>query len=793
MALAMRDADGGGGGRGAGGEASPGLAAAVTFTALYLLHALAIRIANTAILLDSGAASITALGPPVSLPFLLGEELVVGAALALVLWAAWRRPLLRAIWLVALGAYLLFLSCDQLAFKSFFSHIDYVLYSDTNDVGGLLGSIIGSFDGFFYANAALALAIPILVAVRLGSRVALAAARRIASRPRAVGASAAVYLGLTIGLAGAAEQHGLDRPFPVAFAESYLAARAEQAAERRALAWRPSAPAAEGRPADAVDPATDELARIRRALAARPGKLNVVWYMLESTSFRETTLDPAQRYDTTPFLARLAKGGVLFSRYHTGVAASTRAYFSVQTGLHPYMDQTSDLAKYSQIAVPTLVDVLHDEGWTTAFFSSSDTMFESLDTFLAARKYDAFMDKNLVPAEKRAGMSMEAWGVDEEIAIDAALEWVASARASGRPFFLSYNAVVPHHPFSVPPQHLGLYDMDWGDKLPRARYRASLRYADAALERMYDGLARLGALDDTLLIVTPDHGEAFGDLHRKNSMHAEYCYEEDSHIFLLLHNPKVLGAPLVTERLGSHVDLFPTLLEALGVRRELDVDGRSLIGAGWTEPALYCYSRRQLAIRRGDLKAIAARDGRKIELYDLATDPGEQRDLAASRPEEAAAYRSEILRWKAESAQKMRARVAAAGLTDEEIGGRAAALRQKLYGGVRLRIAAAAICPAAAAGNCAAAGSARRFERGQPLAVWVRFARSERTSVRVEVFAPGGKRILMETRPHEGGAEATLDGLPGSLFSTAGRYKVKVGIVKSYAVHDSRVMAFEIQ
>ncbi|MCK9461507.1 MAG: sulfatase-like hydrolase/transferase [Proteobacteria bacterium] len=788
----MAGAAGERGGR-SGGGVSPGLAASVYLAALYLLHALALRIANAAILLDTGAASVTALGPPVSLPFLLGEELVVGAALAGALWAAWRRPLLRGLWLAACGAYLLFLSGEQLAFKLFFTHVDYVLYQDSHDVAGLFGSIVGTLDGFFFVNAALALAIPILVAAPYRPRPVLAAARWVARRPLAAAAVALLCLGLTIALSVAAPQHGLDRPFPVAFAASVLAARAEGIAERRAMASPAPRPAAGGRPEVGATPSADELAGVRAALAAHGGKLNVVWYMLESTSFRETTLDPAQRYDTTPFLKRLAAKSVLFTRYHTGVAASTRAYYSVQTGLHPYMDQTSDLAKYSQLAVPTLIDVLRGAGWATAFFSSSDAMFESLDTFLAVRNFDAYMDKNLVPPEKRASVSMEAWGVDEEIVIDAALEWVAATRAAGRPFFLSYNAVVPHHPFSVPPAHTGLYDLDWGEKIQRARYRASLRYADSALERMVRGLERLGALEGTLLVVTPDHGEAFGDLHRKNFMHAEHCYEEDTHIFLLLHNPEVLGAPLVSRRLGSHVDMFPTLLEALGVRRELDVDGQSLIGAGWAEPPLYCFSRRQLALRRGDLKAIASRESRGVELYDLAADPGEQRDLAEGRPGEAAAARDELLRWKAESARKMRDRVAAAGLTDEEIGGRAAAGRQRLYGGVRLRIAAAAICPSAAASSCEAAGRPPRFGRGQPLAVWVRLARAARTSVRVEAFAPGGKRIHMETRPHAGGAEAVIGTLPGGLFAEPGRYKVKVGVVESYAVHDSRVMAFEVE
>jgi len=789
----MTSATGDGVGRNACGDVSPGLAAAVTFTALYLVHALALRIADTAILLDSGAASITALGPPISLPFLLGEELVVGAALSAVLWAAWRRPLLRAIWLAALGAYLLFLAGDQLAFKSFFTHVDYVLYEDCNDVAGLLGSIVGSFDGFFYADAALAVACVVAVAAPYRPRIVLRAARRIASRPVAAGVGCALYLGLSIGLSIAAEQHGLDRPFPVAFAESYLAARAEQAAEQRARAVHPPTPATADRRAVDADPSTDELARIRRALAAYPGKLNVVWYMMESTSFRETTLDPAQRYDTTPFLKRLAADSVLFTRYHTGVAASTRAYFSVLTGLDPYMDLHSDMTKYSQLAAPTLVDVLHDAGWATAFFASSDTMFESLDTFLAARKYDAFMDKNLLPLDERAGMSMSAWGVDEEIMIDKALEWVSATRASGRPYFLSYNAVVPHHPFSVPPQHRGLYDMDWGEKLSRARYRASLRYADTALERMYDALGKLGALDDTLFIVTPDHGEAFGDLHRKNSMHAEYCYEEDSRIFLLLHNPKVLGAPLVTARLGSHVDMFPTLLEALGVRKELDVDGRSLIAASFAQPTLHCFSRRQLAIRHGDLKAITARDEDEIALYDLAADPDEQRDLAASRPEEAESYEAEILGWKAESAARLRTLVARSGLSDDAIAARAAAARMELFSGVRLLIATAAICPSSGAASCAASGAGRRFARGKPLSAWVRLQKTGQAGLKLEIFDPKGKRIYARLHKHEAGIEATLGEVPGELLQVPGSYKARVSIVRSYAIHDARLIPFVVQ
>jgi arylsulfatase A-like enzyme len=776
----------------AGGGVSPRLLAAISFAALYLLHALAIRIADAVILLGSGNAAPAPLGPPFTLPFLLGEELAIAAALAAVLWAAWRRPLLRALWLAACGAYLLFLSAEQLAYKTFFTHIDYVLYSDCNDIIGLAASIVGLIDGWFWLDAAIALGSIALVASPWRPRPLRALAGGIAARPRIAICAGSAYLGVTLALAVGGAQHGLDRPFPVAFVESYLAARAEQAAEQDALADPPPrTPAA--RRSSPIPPAEDELARIRAALAAHPGKLNVVWYLMESTSFRDTTLDPAQRYDTTPFLKELAARSLLFDRYHTGVAASTRAFFSIQTGLEPYMDQASDLKKYSQLAVPTLTDTLHDAGWATAFFSSSDTMFESLDSFLSSRKYDVYMDKNLLPPEARAGVSVEGWGVDEEIMIDNALEWVASTRAAGRPFFLNYNAVYPHHPFSVPPAHRALYGMDWGEPIYRARYRASLRYADAALERMYAGLEKLGALEDTLFIVSPDHGEAFGDLHRRNTMHAEYCYEEDSRIFLLVHNPKLLGAPLVTHRLGSHVDLFPTLLEALGVRGKVAGDGQSLIAPTWAEPVLHCFSRRQLSVREGDLKAIVSRAERKVELYDLAADPTEQRDLAPSRPKEAAAYGAALFRWKAESARRLRGLVEAAGLSDDEVAARAVLARKELFAGVRAMIAVAAICPSAGAASCEASGKGRVFTAGQPVSAWVRLQRAGKADLRLEIFGPDGKKVYASKTPNDGAAATTLGPVPGALLAVPGRYKARLSALRSYAVHDSRLIPFEVR
>lgn len=776
-------------------DGSPALVSGVYLAALYALYALALRMADAWELLASGAAELRPLGPPFSLPLLLGEELALGAALGALLARAWRCRPARAAVLALFGAYLLLLAGDQLAFEAFFSHVEWVHFEDTHDLRGLAGSIAGLADAAFLAEVALALAAVAALAAPPRPRPIRRLSALVAARPKTAAAAVVAYAAASIALGSATEQHGLDRPLPVAFAGSYLAALAEQRSERERLASpRPEA----RRRADAEDagapPADDDLAPVRRALAAYRSaggkRLSVVWYLMESTSFRDTSLAPGAPYDTTPFLAGLAGRSLLFPRFHTGVAASTRAFFSALTGLDPYMDPASDLVKYSRLAAPTVVDVLHDAGYATAFFSSSDTMFESLDAFLGAQKYDAYVDKNLVPDAAKAGMSLEAWGVDEEVVIDTALAWIAGARAAGKPYFVNYNAVYPHHPFCVPPRHRALYDRDWGEKLTRARYRAALRYADMSLERMVRGLERLGALDDTLLVVAPDHGEAFGDVHRKNFMHAEHCYEEDSHIFLLLHNPAALGPPRASARLGSHRDMPATLLDLLGVDRPLGADGRSLLAPEPAVPELRCFSRRQLALREGDLKAILDRGSNGVELYDLSADPAEQRDLAAERPAEAAAFREKILAWKAERGADLRRRVAAAGLSGEEIGGLAAKRRRELFAGSRIEITDAAICGSSAA-SCFAARS-RSFARGSSLAARARFARPPGGDLRVEVYDPRGKRIHSAVQEGAGGAEAGVAGIPGALFSEPGRYKIKIALVRSHAVHASRILAFEI-
>jgi arylsulfatase A-like enzyme len=774
-----------------GGAGDRGIVSATYFLLLFVVFCLVIRVFDTIDLAAADALPLHPLGPPFSLPFILGGELLVGGALAAVLALLWRWRPARIAWIGVLAVYMIWLAAEQAAYQYFFSHVDYVLFSESHDLGNLSSSIAEALDAFFFAGLALAAAVAVLLLLPWRPRAVLGLVAAVRRHPARWIAGIAAYVAISLSLAALHDQQNLACPFPVAYLSSY----AEHVSQERELDAAYDAddalPAKE--PLVGTDGSAGAPRAARRDAAHEPRRLNVVIFLMESTSYRETSMFPGAAYDTTPFVSRLARESLFFDNYYAVVAASTRSFFSLLTGVYPYMDRASDLTKYSQIRIPSLPDVLHEEGYATAFFASSDSMFEGLDTFVSARAFDTYMDKNLVPAEELPEGGGAYWGVDEEIMIDKALAWIEQTRGSGRPFYLSYNAVFPHHPFRVPAGHADLTAMDWGGPETRARFRASLAYADRSVERLYRGLERLGLAEDTLFIITPDHGETFGDVHRKNFIHAEYCYDEDSRIFLLARNPGAIGPPRVSSELGSHLDLFPTVLEILGIERELDIDGRSLLSQG-PPRILYHFSRRQIAARDGRLKLIVSREsgGGRPELYDLAADPEEQVNLADDRPDDVKRYRGLLEEWRVSVAKAFRRRLAQSGVEEREHSAIAQRRRAEMFSSTQVKLGSFTVCPGAGNTSCAPA-TAGTFRLGQPFTVRAVLAKPADGRVKVEIFDRNGKRAFAQIEDLVSRREATFPAIPTGALTPGERYRLRLSTVYYRAVHDSRWFQLTVQ
>ena len=179
----------------------------------------------------------------------------------------------------------------------------------------------------------------------------------------------------------------------------------------------------------------------------------------------------------------------------------------------------------------------------------------------------------------------------------------------------------------------------------RALYDGEILYTDRQLERLFQEMKRLGVFDNTLLVVTSDHGEEF--LEHGQWEHQKTLYEEQLRVPLVIKFPNVPhhpGGVIDPRRVGvqvSLVDVAPTVLDVLGVPSPLIFEGRSLLAAArageapemeaWAETEHTIDGSRKIAVRRGasGTKSIfTLKEGHLgIELFDLGRDPREVKRL----------------------------------------------------------------------------------------------------------------------------------------------------------------------
>jgi arylsulfatase A-like enzyme len=211
----------------------------------------------------------------------------------------------------------------------------------------------------------------------------------------------------------------------------------------------------------------------------------------------------------------------------------------------------------------------------------------------------------------------------------------------------------------------------------RARYDAEIAQADDHVAALVALLRRRGRFDETVFVLTADHGESLGE-HDLFFQHGWFAYEDSLRVPLVLRAPGLVPAGRRVAATLSTIDVAPTVLALLDVDAPDAMEGRSLVpvidGAERDRPAFAqtYYGNRQTAVRLGARKYIATpappppdRDDRKRdgwlahwptaaseELYDLAADPGERANRAASDAATARAMRARVETWLADQSDR---------------------------------------------------------------------------------------------------------------------------------------------
>ena len=308
----------------------------------------------------------------------------------------------------------------------------------------------------------------------------------------------------------------------------------------------------------------------------------------------------------------LAAGGTVFERAFTPVPITLPAHASLFTGLIPPAHGVRGNGAFALAAgVPTLAEAFAADGRATAAFVGGFPLARRFGLDRGFAHYDDRMGKpsgvNYEFAERRA-----------DAVVDAAIAWLAQRPGD---VFVWVHLFDPHAPYDPPPAFAG-----------EDPYRGEIAAVDAAVGRLLDAWdARPGP---ATVALTADHGEAFGE-HGEES-HSLFVYDVTLRVPLVLKGGGVIAAARRPETV-SIADLGATLLSLGGAPGRLP--GANLLGPADASRPLYAetlaprfdFGWSELrAVRSGRHKLIRAP---RPELYDVESDPGEMRNLAAAQPE----------------------------------------------------------------------------------------------------------------------------------------------------------------
>jgi choline-sulfatase len=370
-----------------------------------------------------------------------------------------------------------------------------------------------------------------------------------------------------------------------------------------------------------------------RAVRSAPRPLSVLLVTLDTT--RADRLGCYGRTSAaTPHLDALAAGGVLFQKAYSHVPLTCPSHTSLLTGRLPTHHGVRDNGGYVLAPdVPTVAERFQAAGHRTAAFVSAFVLDRR---FGLARGFATYHDR--VPPGRAADQGDPSHrAVRAEETVGRAMEWLAAEPA--RPFFLWVHLFDPHHPYEPPEPYASRFRDD--------PYDGEIAYMDAQLGRLLDAAAARGAL----VAVMGDHGEGLGD--HQEVTHSYFIYGNTQHVPLLLSLPGHLPAGASVDGVVRGVDLAPTLLDLAGLPALPEADGTSLVpwltgrrdgdaGPAYLEsyhPRFWWGAQELLGLRSGRWLFIEAP---RPELYDVAADPGERTNLAASHPAELEALRGRL-------------------------------------------------------------------------------------------------------------------------------------------------------
>jgi arylsulfatase A-like enzyme len=293
------------------------------------------------------------------------------------------------------------------------------------------------------------------------------------------------------------------------------------------------------------------------APSAAPRDLNVLVVFMESSYNKHLSLFGSSE-ETQPELTRYKDRMELFPNFFSAFTSSIHARFATFTSLYPVLD----FHAFTQERVPvkSLFEVLHDHGYACSMFYSSYFDYTGFRDFLKNRGLDEMYDADTMPGQRST--ERVAWGLLEEETLGAIRGQLKKYAASQQRFCLTYVPAAPHYPYDKIPKAFQKHKMEeLGDFKPL--YLNELLYMDWVIASIIDQLKESGLLDNTLVVITNDHGEMVGGKDGHVG-HGWAVTPQLANTPLILMDPARRGFQANTT-IGTQVDLLPTILDRLNI------------------------------------------------------------------------------------------------------------------------------------------------------------------------------------------------------------------------------------
>lgn len=424
---------------------------------------------------------------------------------------------------------------------------------------------------------------------------------------------------------------------------------------------------------DAVIPETIEGARPR----------NVVFILADDHRYDAMSFLNHQ-FARTPHMDAMAANGVHVKNAFVGTSLCSPSRASILTGLYTFRHRVIDNNRLVPEGTLFFPQYLQKAGYDTAFVgkwhmgAAADSPRPGFDHWVSFRGQGHYLPPSPDYTLNVNGKRVKQKGYITDELTDYAVEWLAQREPAEKPFFLYLSHKAVHANFTPAERHEGLLD-DVPFKRPASeadtaenyrnkprwlrdqrnswhgvdfpyhseldveryykRYNEALSAVDDSLGRVMEQLEKLGVADQTLVIYMGDNGFMFGE---HGLIDKRVAYETSIRVPMLMHCPDLFKGGTVVEEVVANIDVAPTVLEAMGLRKPAHMDGQSFLALGmgkeipWRDYFLYVYyweknfphTPTQFALRGDRFKYIAYYGlWDTDELYDLVEDPGETRNL----------------------------------------------------------------------------------------------------------------------------------------------------------------------